>query len=85
MQSGPANTRFSAPFWIVDSRHHLASLRAKQVVSLCVKLQVEPGKIWCFEQEQSLAGLNVTTTIRMTVIKLQNGDLLVYAPIAPTR
>ncbi len=48
-------------------------------------LQVEPGTIWCFEQEQSLAGLNVTTTIRMTVVKLQNGDLLVYAPIAPTR
>ncbi len=48
-------------------------------------LQVEPGTIWCFEQEQSLAGLNVTTTIRMTVVKLQNGELLVYAPIAPTR
>ncbi len=47
--------------------------------------QVEPGTIWCFEQEQSLAGLNVTTTIRMTVVKLQNGELLVYAPIAPTR
>ena len=48
-------------------------------------LQVEPGTIWCFEQEQSLAGLNVTTTIRMTVVKLQNGELLVYAPVAPTR
>ncbi len=48
-------------------------------------LQVEPGTIWFFEQEQSLAGLNVTTTIRMTVVKLQNGELLVYAPIAPTR
>jgi len=48
-------------------------------------VQVEPGTIWCFEQEQSLAGLNVTTTIRMTVVKLQNGELLVYAPIAPTR
>lgn len=48
-------------------------------------LQVEPGTIWCFEQEQSLAGLNVTTTVRMTVVKLQNGELLVYAPIAPTR
>ncbi len=48
-------------------------------------LQVEARTIWCFEQEQSLAGLNVTTTIRMTVVKLQNGELLVYAPIAPTR
>ena len=48
-------------------------------------IQVEPGTIWCFEQEHSLAGLNVTTTIRMTVVKLKSGDLLVYAPIAPTR
>lgn len=48
-------------------------------------LQVEPGVIWCFEQEQSLAGINVVTTVRMTVVKLQNGELLIYAPIAPTR
>lgn len=46
---------------------------------------MEPGTIWCFEQEHSLAGINVATTIRMTVVKLQNGELLVYAPIAPTR
>ena len=48
-------------------------------------VQVEPGTIWCFEQEQSLAGINVTTTIRMTVVKLQSGELVVYAPVAPTR
>ena len=50
-----------------------------------VHFQVEPGTIWCFEQEQSLAGINVVTTVRMTVVKLKNGELLVYAPIAPTR
>ncbi|KAL0048122.1 hypothetical protein WJX82_008210 [Trebouxia sp. C0006] len=59
----------------------LGPLFARQTV----RTEVEPGTIWCFEQEQSLAGLNVTTTIRMTVVKLQNGELLVYAPIAPTR
>ena len=48
-------------------------------------VQVEPGTIWCFEQEHTLAGINVATTIRMTVVKLQNGELLVYAPVAPTR
>ena len=48
-------------------------------------VQVEPGTIWCFEQEHALLGLNVATTIRMTVVKLQNGELLVYAPVAPTR
>ncbi len=48
-------------------------------------VQVVKGQIWCFEQEQSLAGLNVATTVRMTVVKLKTGGLLVYAPIAPTR
>lgn len=51
----------------------------------CDRAQVEPGTIWCFEQEHALAGLNVATTIRMTVVKLKNGELLVYAPVAPTR
>lgn len=32
-----------------------------------------------------MAGLNVATTVRMTVAKLKTGGLLVYAPIAPTR
>ena len=34
---------------------------------------------------QSLAGVNVSTTIRMTVVKLRTGGLWVHAPIAPTR
>lgn len=59
----------------------LGPLFARQTV----RSEVEPGKIWCFEQEQALAGINVVTTIRMTVVKLCDGDLLVYAPIAPTR
>ena len=48
-------------------------------------MQVEPNTIWCFEQEQALSGINVVTTIRMTAIKLESGELLIYAPIAPTR
>ncbi|KAL3159305.1 hypothetical protein ABBQ32_011259 [Trebouxia sp. C0010 RCD-2024] len=59
----------------------LGPLFARQTV----RCEVEPGTIWCFEQEHSLAGINVATTIRMTVVKLKNGDLLVYAPVAPTR
>ena len=48
-------------------------------------LQVERGSIWCFEQEQSLGGSNVSTNVRMTVIKLKSGGLFVHAPIAATR
>ena len=48
-------------------------------------LQVDRGSIWCFEQEQSLGGSNVSTNVRMTVIKLKSGGLFVHAPIAATR
>ena len=41
--------------------------------------------MWCFEQEQSLGGSNVSTNVRMTVIKLRSGGLFVHAPIAATR
>ena len=34
---------------------------------------------------QSLAGINVSTTVRMTVVKLRSGGLWVHAPIAPSR
>ncbi|GAQ89897.1 hypothetical protein KFL_005740080 [Klebsormidium nitens] len=49
-----------------------------------VRTEVDPGSIWFFEQEQGLAGTNVTTNVRMTVIKLKSGGLWVHAPIAPT-
>lgn len=47
-------------------------------------LQIVRGVIWVFEQPQSLGFSNVTTNVRMTVIKLANGGLWVHAPIAPT-
>ena len=34
---------------------------------------------------QSLAGINVSTTVRMTVVKLRSGGLWVHAPVAPSR
>ncbi|KAL3633219.1 hypothetical protein CASFOL_022746, partial [Castilleja foliolosa] len=42
-------------------------------------------RIWLFEQEQALGFSNVSTNIRMTVIKLKSGGLWVHAPIAPTK
>ncbi|CAL5218999.1 g754 [Coccomyxa viridis] len=50
-----------------------------------VRYEVERGSTWCFEQEQSLGGSNVSTNVRMTVIKLKSGGLFVHAPIAATR
>ncbi|CAI5476393.1 unnamed protein product [Closterium sp. Yama58-4] len=48
------------------------------------RYEVDRGSIWCFEQEQGLGFSNVTTNVRMTVIKLKSGGLFVHAPIAPT-
>ena len=46
--------------------------------------QVEPGKVWVFEQTQALENVYVYTPVRMTVIKLKSGGLWVHAPLAPT-
>lgn len=53
---------------------------------MCLLPQVVPDTIWVFEQEQSLALSGVSTTVRMTVVRLQStGGLFVYSPIAPTK
>jgi hypothetical protein len=44
---------------------------------------IVPGEIWVLEQLQGV--FYVVTPIRMTVVRLDTGGLLVYAPIAPTR
>lgn len=49
-----------------------------------IRREVEKGRMWFFEQPQSLGGSNVTTNVRMCVIKLKSGGLWVHAPIAPT-
>jgi hypothetical protein len=46
--------------------------------------QVQPGAIWTFEQEQSLAFTNVATTVRMAAVKLRSGGLMLFSAIAPT-
>ncbi|HEY9752190.1 MAG TPA: DUF4336 domain-containing protein [Coleofasciculaceae cyanobacterium] len=48
-----------------------------------LRQEVLNGSIWTFDQLQGI--LYVTVPIRMTVIKLEEGGLLVYAPVAPTR
>ncbi len=47
-----------------------------------IRTEVVPDTIWTFDQVQGV--LYVVVPIRMTVIKLEGGGLLVYAPVAPT-
>jgi Domain of unknown function (DUF4336) len=47
-----------------------------------LRKEVVKDTIWTFEQIQGI--LYVVTPIRMTVVKLEAGGLLVYAPVAPT-
>ncbi len=48
-----------------------------------IRTEVVKDAVWTFDQLQGI--FYVVTPIRMTVIKLDAGGLLVYAPVAPTR
>ena len=50
-----------------------------------IRREIVKGTMWTFEQPQSLGFSNVTTNVRMVVIKLKSGGLWVHAPIAPTK
>jgi Domain of unknown function (DUF4336) len=47
-----------------------------------LRTEVVPNTVWTFDQVQGI--LHVVVPIRMTVVKLEAGGLLVYAPVAPT-
>ncbi|MDJ0736632.1 MAG: DUF4336 domain-containing protein [Nostocaceae cyanobacterium] len=48
-----------------------------------IRKEVVKDTIWTFDQLQGI--FYVVVPIRMTVVKLENGGLLVYAPVAPTK
>ena len=48
-----------------------------------IRREVLADTIWTFDQLQGI--FYVVVPIRMTVIKLERGGLLVYAPVAPTK
>lgn len=48
-----------------------------------LRTEVVKNQIWTFDQLQGI--VYVVVPIRMTVVKLENGGLLIYAPIAPTK
>jgi Domain of unknown function (DUF4336) len=47
-----------------------------------IRTEVQADTIWTFDQVQGI--FYVVVPIRMTVVKLADGGLLVYAPVAPT-
>ena len=47
-----------------------------------LRQEVVKDRVWTFDQLQGI--LYTTVPIRMTVVKLELGGLLVYAPVAPT-
>ena len=63
---------------------HPAMSSSAQPIDLKICEQAIADTIWTFEQEQTFAFTNVSTVVRMTVVKLKSGGLFVYAPIAPT-
>lgn len=48
-----------------------------------IRTEVLKDTIWTFDQLQGI--FYVVVPIRMTVVKLDEGGLLIYAPVAPTR
>ena len=66
---------FSWPLWPVVPIYPYSQRRT-------LRTEVVPQSIWTFEQVQGI--LYVVVPIRMTVVKLEQGGLLVYAPVAPT-
>ena len=47
-----------------------------------VRRELVPSRVWSFEQVQGVIYVHVP--VRMTVVKLDDGGLFAYAPVAPT-
>lgn len=66
---------WSWPFWLAMPLYPYGKRRT-------LRTEVVKDTVWTFDQLQGI--LYVVVPIRMTVIKLEEGGLLVYAPVAPT-
>ncbi|RMH74799.1 MAG: DUF4336 domain-containing protein [Cyanobacteria bacterium J007] len=64
------------PFWPIFPLYPYGQRRT-------LRQEVVKNTIWTFDQFQGI--LYVVVPIRMTVVRLESGGLLVYAPVAPTR
>ena len=78
------------------ARRACARGRADRAYSQWLALPIQPGaqrittrselvrgRVWSFEQTQGV--LNVLVNVRMTAVKLNDGRLLIWCPIAPTK
>jgi hypothetical protein len=66
---------WSWPFWPLVPLYPYGNRRT-------LRKELIKDTLWAFDQMQGI--LYVTVPIRMTVVKLEAGGLLVYAPVAPT-
>lgn len=64
------------PFWPIVPLYPYGRRRT-------IRKEVIENTIWTFDQLQGI--FYVVVPIRMTVVKLDEGGLLVYAPVAPTK
>ncbi|HEY9877551.1 MAG TPA: DUF4336 domain-containing protein [Leptolyngbyaceae cyanobacterium] len=77
LQAEPENPGdWSWPFWFLVPLYPYRRRRT-------LRREVIPETIWTFDQVQGI--LYTIVPVRMTVVRLESGGLLVYAPIAPTR
>jgi hypothetical protein len=65
----------SWPFWPIVPIYPYGKRRT-------IRKEVVKDTIWTFDQLQGI--FYVVVPIRMTIVKLETGGLLVYAPVAPT-
>jgi Domain of unknown function (DUF4336) len=76
MQEEQVNFKdFSWPYWLAVPLYPYGMRRT-------IRKEVVKDTIWTFDQMQGI--FYVVVPIRMTVVKLEAGGLLVYAPVAPT-
>ncbi len=75
MQQPMRSRDFSWPWWPAAPLYPYGQRRT-------LRREVIKDTLWTFDQLQGI--LYVVVPIRMTVVKLEQGGLLIYAPVAPT-
>lgn len=75
----PASASFDGAQWNLWPALPLAPYGKRKTIIR----EAMPGRVWTFEQ--ILGVFYVHVPIRMTVIRLDQGGLFVYAPVAPTK
>ncbi|MEB3209927.1 MAG: DUF4336 domain-containing protein [Leptolyngbyaceae bacterium] len=75
LQKQQRSKEWSWPLWPVVPLYPYGNRRT-------LRTELVKDTIWAFDQLQGI--LYVTVPVRMTVVKLEAGGLLVYAPVAPT-